>query len=52
MFKSIENEPQDIKDLIKKILDYHFETVYTEPRTQKSKNEQVISWIESTVKKK
>jgi len=50
MFKTIENEPKDIKDLIQKILGYHFDTVFTEPLTQNAKNKQVISWIESASK--
>ena len=51
MFKSVKDEPKDVKDLLKKILKYHFEPTFSDPPTQNTRKKQVISWIESASKR-
>lgn len=50
MLGSIKNEPKEIKDLIKKILSYHLESVLSKPIPDKTKVNQVMSWIEKVAK--
>lgn len=50
MLESIKNEPKEIKDLIKKILSYHLESVFHKPIPDKTKVNQVMSWIETASK--
>lgn len=46
MLESIESQPKMIRELIKKILSYHFESVLSKPIPDKTKINQVMSWIE------
>lgn len=50
MLESIKNEPKEIKDLIKKILSYHLESVFSKDIPDKTKVNQVMSWIEKVSK--
>ena len=50
MFKSISKEPIETETLVKKILGYHFDSIFSEPVTQKNKTKQVKAWIENTAK--
>ena len=51
MFDSISSESQSIKDLVKKVLNYHFDYVLTKPIPDKTKINQVMAWIEDLVEK-
>jgi hypothetical protein len=50
MLKSIENETKEIKKLVTKILSYHLESVLSKPVTDKTRVNQVMSWIEKASK--
>jgi len=50
MFSSVEKEPKKIKELLKKVLEHHFDTVLTKPIPAKTKCNNVMKWIEKTNK--
>lgn len=50
MLESIKSEPKELRNLIKKILSYHFESVLSKPIPEKTKVNQVMSWIEKAAK--
>lgn len=50
MLESIKSEPKIIRNLITKILSYHLESVLSKSISDRTRVNQVMSWIEKAAK--